>query len=141
MYCKSDCLNDLSDSLKKIIIREHDIDKNMLSSVELEHIDVTHGKNFIVFVNDLRLDVHYFMPIKSAEYIYKNIGSVTYIQSENYSVDTLVGDISEFIVQEFGFAAYSNNYFVARQLYSRYISTSNYAPTVDGVVSYIKGLL
>ena len=81
------------------------------------------------------------MPIKSAEYIYKNIDSVTYIQFENYSVDTLVGDISEFIVQAFGFAMYSNNYFVARQLYNRYISTSNYAPTVDRVVSYIKELL
>lgn len=113
----------------------------MLSSVELEHIDVTHDKNFIVFVNDLRLNVHYFMSIKSAEYIYKNIGSVTYIQSENYVIDTLVGDISEFIVHAFGFDAYSNNYYVARQLYSSYISTSNHAPTVDEVVSYIKELL
>lgn len=138
MYCKSDCLNDLLDALKKIIVREDDIDKDMFNSVELEHKDVTCGKNFIVFINDSRLDVHYLMPIKSAKYIYENIDSITYIQSENYSTDTLVGNISDFIVQEFGFSEYSNNYFVARQLYNRYIGTSNSTPTADSAILYIK---
>lgn len=133
-----ECKQELVETLEKIMSRDKDIDKNEYTEIDLELVEVKFGRSFIVYVDNNKFNINFFTSSKTAKYVYNNIDSVTYIHWGNMFFDTLVGNISDFVVNELGFDSRSDNYFTAMQLYEQFIRKSDTIPTLETIISYIE---
>ena len=138
MYTVETCKQELIKCLEKILSRDEDIDKSKYDDLELELMEVRFGCSFIIYVNQKKFNVNFFTPIETAKYIYDNVNDVTYIKCNSQFFDTLVGDIHDFIVNNFDFEEYNPEYFKAMQLYEHFIKESEITLTLENIVSYIK---
>ena len=133
-----ECKQELVETLEKFMSRDKDIDKNEYTEIDLELVEVKFGRSFIVYVDNNKFNINFFTSSKTAKYVYNNIDSVTYIHWGNMFFDTLVGNISDFVVNELGFDSRSDNYFTAMQLYEQFIRKSDTIPTLETIISYIE---
>lgn len=138
MYTVEECKKDLITALEKIASRNQNIAKKDYSAIDLEIIDVRFGSEFVIFIGADKYTINAFTDISTARHVYENIDKIDYFYFEDYDFDSLVGDISGFVVTELKYDLFSSEYMSAMYYYSKYICESDHAPSRDDILTYIE---
>ena len=128
---------DIVHMCKKIIERNHDYDLDIMGDLEIERIGLDFD-DFIITIKEEKFNLNAFTSIEDCKYILGNVNKIDYIYSSNDNFDTILGNISDFIVNAFNCKRFDITYMTAIR-YCRIFRENTKTPfTKEDVINYMR---
>lgn len=115
----------------------HCVNTENMTNFEKELASMKFNGDFIVYITGRKYVVNSLMSKQDAEIVLCNIENIDYIYSEEDSFDSVVGDISSFILNNFACKKYDFEYIKAKFLYIKFISNLINVPKETDIIEYI----